>query len=64
MAIGYDTFPAFAVIHRKCLSFCLSSEKIFSENDNRSPDASYNNKNLGVNLQQKTGQFIKPLIDL
>ena len=47
MAIGSDTFPAFAVIHRKCLSFCLSSEKIFSENDNRRPCASYNNKILG-----------------
>jgi hypothetical protein len=46
MAIGSDTFPAFAVIRRKCLSFCLLSEKIFSENDNRGPGASYNNKIL------------------
>jgi len=36
MAIGSDTFPAFAVIHRNC----LSSENLFTENDNHQPAAS------------------------
>jgi len=44
MAIGSDTFPAFAVIHRNCLSFCLSSKNIFSENDNPGFPAAYNIK--------------------
>ena len=44
MAIGSDNFPAFAVIHRKCLSICLSPENKLAENDNLQPVASYNNK--------------------